>query len=187
MPRSSPCWPWCWPRSASVTVSAIRARTRERLAALRRGSFGSAVPLPAPESRRKNSFGAVHCKRTWGSPLCRAHSLWVPFPGSHGSHRGFVLCEARPQDLERVAGEDPQDRWAGVGLARDGSVGDSVPGLGPGAGQLHSASVHRRPDVSRGEGQRGPRVDGAGDSFGWCVCQQTLEGRSSSSKGLAWL
>lgn len=44
-------------------------------------------------------------------------------------------------------------------------MGDGVPGLGPGARQLHSASVHPRPDVSRGEGQSGPGVDQAGDSF----------------------
>lgn len=174
-PRSSLCWPWCWPRSASVTVSVICARARARLAALCRSSFGSAVPLPARESRRKNSFRAVHCKRTSGSPLCRAHSLRVPFPVSHGSHRGFVLCEAQLQDLERAAGEALQDCWASVGSARNGSLGDGVLGLGPGARQLHSASVHPRPDVPRGEGQRGPGVDRAGDSFGWCVCQQTLK------------
>lgn len=93
----------------------------------------------------------------------------------------------RPQDLERVAGEDSQDCRARVGSARNGGVGDGVPGLGPGARQLRSASVHPRPDVSRGEGQRGPRVDHAGDSFGWCVCQQRLEGWSSSSKCLLGL
>lgn len=58
---------------------------------------------------------------------------------------------------------------------------------GPRARQLYSASGLPRPDVSRRKGQRGPGAYGEGDRFGWCVCKQTLDRQSSSSKCLAWL
>lgn len=85
---------------------AIRARARERLAALRRGSFGSAVPLPALESGEKELVRRRSLQANLGQPTLQGALPRVSYPASHGSHRGFVLCQARTQDLERAAGED---------------------------------------------------------------------------------
>lgn len=62
---SAPCLP-------QVLGSSARVRVGEK----------ELVRRPAPQANLRQ-------------PLYRAHSLRVPFPVSHASHRGFVLCQAR--------------------------------------------------------------------------------------------
>lgn len=78
MPRSSPCWPWCWLRSASATVSVLAAEAGpapgSRLGSGRRAPRGAATPLRPRRPER------TRCKLLCRERCCafrRAHSLRV--------------------------------------------------------------------------------------------------------------